>query len=423
MKLQLDVHQVKDARFGERTMIENGVLSINRDEMREAVATALAADARLADVQIELARPGESCRIVRVVDVVEPRARDRQSGPDFPGALPNDATGKRSAGDGRTAVLRGAAVVLCEPPVPGGRGGTGEFIDMFGPAAEMTLYGHCHNIVVLARPGKEATLAQYHVALKLAGLKAAVYLARAGLEQPPDGIETFDLASGPAGLPRVAYIFQVLTNQFQPLAGDPVLYGDNIERIVPTILHPNELFDGAVVAPYSSSFMETFTIQNHPIVRELYRRDGKDLLFTGVIITNAPNNVPEYERAATIAANLVKFTLHADGAVLTKIGGGAPELTMARMAQRCEELGVKTALAFLHMGIDATDISPKPASIFNAPEIDAMVSMGAPVGLNVTLPEPERVIGAASGEPPRQFRQVKGAMSQIGASRMMAVRY
>lgn len=98
---------------------------------------------------------------------------------------------------------------------------------------------------------------------------------------------------------------------------------------------------------------------------------------------------------------------------------------MARMAQRCEELGVKTALAFLHMGIDATDISPKPATIFNAPEIDAMVSMGAPVGLDMNLPAPERVIGGgeATGELARRFRQVKGAMSQIGASRMMAVRY
>jgi len=421
MKLQLDTHQVSDARFGERTALDGGVLCVNRGELQAL----LAADARLTDLQVELARPGESCRIVRVVDVFEPRARDPQSGPDFPGALAGNATGKRSAGDGRTAVLRGAAVVLCDPAAPGGRGGPGDFIDMSGAAAAMTPYGRCQNVVVLARPGQGVTLGQYQIALKIAGLKAAAYLARAGLAGHPDSVETFALAAGPAGLPRVAYIFQVLTNQFEPLHGDPVLYGDNIERIVPTVLHPNELFDGALVAPYDSRFMETFTIQNHPIVQELYRRDGKDLSFAGVIITNAPNNVPEYERAATIAANLARYTLHADGAVLTKIGGGAPELTMARTAQRCEELGVKTALGFLHMGIDTTDISPKPATIFNAPEIDAMVSMGAPVGLNLSLPRPERVIGDVpeSGHAVRQPRQVKGAMSQIGATKLMAVRY
>ncbi len=420
MRLQLDIHEVKDAQSGARTEFKDGTLTVNRAEL----VGVLAGDGRLAEVQIELARPGEKCRIARVIDVIEPRARDPQSGPDFPGALPNTATGKRSAGDGRTAVLRGAAVVLCEPLAPGARG-AGDFIDMFGPAAEMTPYGRCRNVVVLARPGAETTTAQYHIALKVAGLKAAAYLARAALDTAADVEETYELASGPAGLPRIAYVFQVLTNQFEPLHGDPVLYGDNVERIVPTVLHPNEVLDGALVAPYSSNFMETFSIQNHPIVQQLYRRDGKELLLAGVIITNAPNNVPEIERAATMAANLAKYTLHADGAVLTKIGGGAPELTMARTAQRCEELGVRTALAFLHMGIDTTDISPKPATIFNAPEIDAMVSMGAPVGLGISLPVPDRVIGGEpdKGEPSRGMRQVKGAMSQIGASKLVAVRY
>jgi hypothetical protein len=113
--------------------------------------------------------------------------------------------------------------------------------------------------------------------------------------------------------------------------------------------------------------------------------------------------------------------------VLTKIGGGAPEITMARMAQKCEALGIKTALAFLHMGIDTTDTSMKPTTIFNAPEIDAMVSMGAPVG-TITVPAPDRVIGmpgwvAGSGQPPRGPRQIKGYFSQIGGSKLVAVRY
>jgi hypothetical protein len=149
--------------------------------------------------------------------------------------------------------------------------------------------------------------------------------------------------------------------------------------------------------------------------------------FAGVIITNAPNNVAEYERAATIAASLAKWTLGADAAILTKIGGGAPELTMARMAQRCEEVGIKTALAFLHMGIDTTDTSPKPTTIFNAPEVDAMVSLGAPVG-NITVPAPERVLAVPgglkiAGDSVKQMRQIKGAFSQIGNTNLLAVRY
>jgi sarcosine reductase len=230
------------------------------------------------------------------------------------------------------------------------------------------------------------------------------------------------------GLPRVVYIFQVLTNQFEPLLGDPVLYGDNIERIVPTILHPNEVLDGAVISPYTGSyFVETCVIQNHPIIKDLYRHHGKDLLFVGVIITNAPNNVPEYERTANIAANLAKWVLNADGAILTKTGGGAPELVMARTAQRCEQLGIKTGLALLHMGIDPTDISPKPSVIFTIPEIDAMVSLGAPMG-TVTLPAMEKVIGHCAepkinGELPARINSIKGSLSQLGNSRLFAVRY
>jgi len=420
MQLELRVIRVRHVQFGPQTAVTDGVLSVNREELRRL----LLEDPRLRQIDIDVANPGDRCRIARVADVVEPRAR--VSGQDFPGAL----GAHDSAGSGATIVLRGAAVAVSEFwSSPGNRDPVGEFIDTWGPGAEGGPYGKLSNVAILPYPAQNTTASEYRVAMKIAGLKTAAYLARAGVSLRPDTIEIHELSSrtGVLGLPRVAYIFQVLTNQFEPLPGDPVLYGDNIERIVPTIIHPNEIFDGALVAPADSRFMETYTIQNHPMIEELYCHHGESLSFAGVIITNAPNNVAEYERAATIAANLAKWTLGADAAVLTKIGGGAPELTMARTAQRCEELGVRTVLAFLHMGIDATDTSPKPATIFNAPEIDAMVSMGAPVG-NINVPAPDRVVGVPDGlkteiASDKALRQVKGALSQLGNSRLVAVRY
>jgi hypothetical protein len=117
----------------------------------------------------------------------------------------------------------------------------------------------------------------------------------------------------------------------------------------------------------------------------------------------------------------------ADGAILTKTGGGAPELTMAKAAQRCEQLGIKTALALLHMGLDTTDTNLKPGVIFNAPEIDAMVSMGAPTG-TLNLPPVERVIGPPAtpqlwGEMTVAIRSIRGSLSQVGNSRITAVKY
>ncbi len=428
MKLELKVHNISGARLSEKTAIDQGILSINRDELIQV----LEADRRLSDIRVELANPGEGSRIVQVVDVIEPRAKIGDGSQDFPGAV-----GRQSpAGQGVTSVLRGAAVITSEyynldtwaktDPI-------GSIIDMSGPGAEISPYGKTANIVIMPTPAKGIKLADYRVALKIAGLKAAVYLARAAVQLTPDETEIFEIpslteASGSqSALPRVVYIFQVYTNQFEPLPVEPILYGDNIDKIVPTILHPNEILDGAVTSPFSNYFQETYVIQNHPIVKELYRHHGKDLFFAGVIITNAPNNVPEFERTASISANLAKWVLNANGAILTKTGGGAPELVMASTAQKCEQLGIKTGIALLHMGIDATDISLKPSVIFNAPEIDAMVSMGAPMGL-FTVPPMEKVIGycaepKAGGELRRPINSIKGSLSQLGNSRLFAVRY
>lgn len=426
MKLELNVIEVNQLQFGEKTAVDRGYLTVNQAEL----INLLKEDRRLGEVYIELAQPGEKIRIIRVGDIIEPRAKIDGGGQDFPGALGKQA----SAGQGKTCVLRGTAVVLCESNVSGTVGieQTGDLIDMSGPGAEASPYGKTANVVILGTPAGGVSYPEYRIALKIAGLKAAAYLARAAVDMPPDEIEVYDLdlpgcAPHDRGLPRIVYIAQVLTNQYEPVSGDPVLYGDNIERIVPVILHPNEVLDGAVINPLGNFFVETYLIQNHPIIAELYRNHGQKLYFAGVIITTAPNNVNEIEKVANIAANLAKWILGADGAVLTKTGGGAPELTMARAAQRCEELGIKTALALLHMGIDTTDTNYLPGVIFNAPEVDAMVSMGAPVGV-FKLPPVERVIGPpsvpqVSGELTKAMRNVKGCLSQIGNSKMTAVKY
>jgi glycine reductase len=232
-------------------------------------------------------------------------------------------------------------------------------------------------------------------------------------------------------LPRVVYIFQILTLQFDPIPGEPVLYGRNVPDIVPTLLHPNEVLDGALTSPIPTLNVQTYQIQNHPIIKELYKRHGKDLCFAGVIVTTAPNNMTDIERISNMAANLAKHTVGADGAVLTKTGGGAPELTMARTAQLCEKLGVKTAIAMLHMAADISDPKYGATTIFSMPEVDAIVSMGIPF-MRLTLPPVERIIGRAAastegppidGEMVRATNYIRGTHCQLGGSRLKAVRY
>ena len=200
---------------------------------------------------------------------------------------------------------------------------------------------------------------------------------------------------------------------------------------MPTVLHPNEVLDGAVTSQSPALNVQTYQIQNHAMIKELYRRHGKDLCFAGVIVTTAPNNVPDIERVSSIAAGIARYELGVDAVVLTKIGGGAPELTLARTAQLCERLGIKTTIAMLHMGADIKDAKYGATTIFSMPEVDAIVSMGGPF-MELNLAKVDRVVGrpgpgvsaaAIEGEMVRVIRWIKGSQCQLGSSRLKAVRY
>ena len=428
MKLGLDIVHVRDVRFADRTALGGGVLSINRAELQAL----LQEDKRLSRVDIELAHPGERCRILQVADVIEPRAKSRGSGDDFAGVLGPQG----NLGEGSTRVLRGAAVVMSggsaylKEPIGG-------MIDMTGPAAELGIYGKTHNIVVLPHPAAATSLPEYAKALKTAGLKTGVYLARAAEGVKPDATESYELppltevAKGLEKLPKVAYVFSVISTKHEPIAGEPVLYGSNVDRALPTVVHPNEVLDGAVLSPYRASGFETYVIQNHPIITELYRRHGKELCFTGVIITTAPDSEYEYERAATVVANMAKRVLGADGVILNKAGMGAEEIVPARMAERCEALGIKTAYAMFLHGADQSDTSQGADTLFNMRGVDAIVNMGTTY-MKHKLPAVERVIGnpvtlpggvSIGGDIEVAVSAIKGALSQLGYSRITAVRH
>lgn len=433
MRLELHMVKIKDIRFGNKTRIDKGILYISRNELQKL----LMVDKRILQVEIEVARPGEKCRIYQVVDVVEPRVKIGSDSQDDSG----HAIGSQSIGEGKTCVLQGAAIAIIDcreqGEIDASTGPRGDIIDMSGPGSEVSPYGKTFNVVLLPEPKQDVNPLDYQAALKIAGLKTSAYLAKAAKDSKPDDIEIYDLPSltqmkaGMEDLPKVTYIFQILSLQYEPIPGDPTLFGNQAGEIVPTILHPNQVLDGGITSALPGLNVQTYGIQNHPIIKELYKRHGKDLCFTGVIITIAHNNVFEFDRMADIAASLAKWVIGADGAILTKIGGGAPELAMAQTAQRCEQLGIKTAIAMLHMGADFRDAKYGGSTIFSMPEVDAIVSMGVPF-MELTLPPVERVIGSNAsfpegapigGEIVQMLNTIKGALCQLGNSKFTAVRY
>ena len=81
MRLELASFQVDDVVFSPETRLEGKTLHVNVTELKDR----LLPNPYIQDVKVEVARPGESVRIVNAIDVVEPR--DKISGPGtvFPG--------------------------------------------------------------------------------------------------------------------------------------------------------------------------------------------------------------------------------------------------------------------------------------------------------------------------------------------------
>jgi sarcosine reductase len=412
VQLDLFVHPVRHLAWGPATRLEGDTLVVARAALLAEVAAGLP----FAALDAALAAPGESCRLLPVFDVVEPRAR--VGGGDFPGVLSPIA----SVGSGETHVLRGAAVVMLDPVAePSGRYGV---IDMSGPAADYSPYAHTHNLALLPQfpPGLERPAQQR--ALRVASLRAAVHLARAALAHPPAVHERYALTPVPPELPRVAYVYQLHSQQHPTQPGEPILYGDNVRHLLPTWLHPNEILDGAVLRGYRPMAMETYGIQNHAVVRELYRRHGTELAFVGVVATVAHHTQEERERAAVLAANLVTHGLRAAGAVLSKAGGGAPHVDMAQVAHLLEQRGVRTTLLAWELSVGDAEGS----ALFNYPTLDAIVNYGS-AEFRFALPPVERLLtptpalAALAGAYQVDALNLCGAMDQLGGGVLTAVTY
>jgi sarcosine reductase len=419
MRLDLGLLEIKDIRFGAKTAIDNHVLSVNRQEL----ISLLEQEPLFERVEIELAHPGESCRILRVLDVLEPRYR--LAGPNFPGAL----DGNGLVGDGKTRALKNVAVVETDQLAPRSR----SLIDMSGPAAQYSPIANTHNIVLLPFPKKNADKNDYRLAVKKAGLKAATYLAAAAKDLAPDETQVYELPpvaanQGPKNLPRVAYIFPMHSHQHPTQQKETVFYGSNIQGFMPTIVHPNEILDGALMFSYSAF---TWFAQNHPVIHELYRRHGQDLWFAGVVLTVAPAVVAEKERNAFLAARLAKEVLNADGIIATKIGGGAVDTDLMMIYSRAEEMGMKGTLIIMER-------YPDTGITFVPENVNALVTPGLTRDA-ITLPPVNRVIGGDTLHldnsnpdntnpdlPPLPANQeitlwigdLVGAISQVGASRL-----
>lgn len=425
MQLTLANHPITTMTFGTPARLDGTDLVIDATELRRIVLE----DDSLVSVDFEIAHPGERCRAGPIFDVIEPRAKEPGSGVDFPGILGAAV----SAGMGTTHVLSGAAIsVLAEISPDLTRSATGRVLEMSGAPAEASAYALLTHLLVI--PHTKANLPRQSVerAYRIAGIRVAVALGRLALKQPADSQHRFKPigpAASHAGLPRVAYIGQIFSRQRKPAVDEPILYGANTDGMLPIMLHPDEWLDGAIVPSLHSWFggTETYYYQNHPIILDLYRRhQAGEIDFVGTVATIAGSDNFDRERHCHAAANLVKWNLQADGAVLSKYGGGLPHADLAETARLLENMGIKTAVMVSDV---SRDRRVESALLFNVPEVNAIVYNGGN-GTYWEVPTVDRVVAATPefaelliGPMKIDASNIVGVTNQQGASRMRAMVY
>ncbi|MCL2574945.1 MAG: glycine/sarcosine/betaine reductase component B subunit [Defluviitaleaceae bacterium] len=425
MKLEVGYIDIKDVQFSDTSKVAAGVLYVEAEAVRKLVLE----DARIADIQLDIARPGESVRIAPVKDVIEPRCKVGSDLEIFPGML-----GKvKTVGNGRTHVLRGSAVVTCGAIVGFQEG----IIDMSGPGAAYTPFSETNNLVLIFTPKKDLPQHEYEQALRMAGFKVAVYLGDLGREVTPDCVETYETYGMLKAkemypdLPRVGYV-QML--QTQGLLHDTYVYGVDMKNSLTTMINPTEVMDGAIVSGNCVSACDkntTYHHQNNPVIKDLFAKHGKELIFAGMIITNENVFLMDKERSSDWTAKLCAI-MEFDGVVITQEGFGNPDTDLMMNCKKVEAVGVPTVIVTdEYAGRDGTSQSLADVDI----AANAVVT-GGNANEVITLPKMDKVIGSlaevdviaggfenntlADGSIVVELQAIIGATNELGFSRHSA---
>ena len=368
-RLELRTFRVEEVRFGERTELADGRLTVSRDE----IASIVVADPALADVDIQLVRPHQAARITQITDVIEPRAKSGGSGGVFPGLLsPVDPAGR-----GRTDRIAGVAVVTSgEVPWLGSKGlfvAHDSVLDTAGPGADLHPYAGLHLLVLRFSFTGGVDHEGLERAVLLAGEKVARALAAAAHDAEPTLVEIRELARTDASLPRVVYAYQV---QSQGVFLRSRLHGRVLDELMPTLVHPNELADGALTSGGLGGHgakMHTWMHQNNAVVEGLIAGHGTRWDLAGIILHRGHFYLYEDKQRVALRIAETASLLGAAGAVFT-LGGAGNNTTEVMLAiQECERRGIRTVLVtWEHAGPDGSDY-PLP---FAVPEAVAIVSTG-----------------------------------------------
>jgi glycine reductase len=376
MKLKLAFHPIEEIRLTGPSRLEGNTLFVDPAELEALVGE----DGRVRLTGTIALHPGERVRAAPVLDVVEPRAKEDPETAAFPGWTGPPV----AAGHGLTRVLSGMAVAAVAR-LPGAQEG---LIDMSPEAVPYCPFSRTRNLVLLFEQADGVDRLAADHAIRMSLLRVSEYLAGLARGMEPDRLEAWEWPIRSSELHRAALVYLV---QSQGDLRRTFVYGQPADPLLPTLLDPLEVWDGAVV---SGNFVLpgnktcTYIHQNHPIIAEMFQRHGSDLDFAGVILANEMSRLEDKERSAQFAAKLVRL-LGAEGAVINQEGGGNTVTDVMILCRLLSSHGVKTVLLVNEF---AGPDGKTPSLTETTPEATAIVSAGNNDQL-ITLPMVDRFVG------------------------------
>ncbi len=383
-------YEIKDANFGDNTKLENGILTISKNDLEKEVLPLLKS---VSKVNFEIIKPGESCRIVHLLDTIQPMIKIKGEGNEYPGFFSEP----EMSGTGVTNLLKGFAVMESAPlPWDESSASSGllyprdAILDMIGPISEITPFKSTINFVIEYELKEGKSSMEYDNEIRMIGLKVSKYLAELTKNMEADYSEEFTIDEVNNELPNVVLVWQC---QNQGTYSNTYLYGEPIDNIVPTLLHPNEMLDGCIVSGnyvWPAFKVPTYLHVNHPILLELYKKHGKEINFRGVIFCRSHNPSNWHKiRCANIGVKIAQY-LESDGLVMAWEGGGNAATDGMLTIKCAEDHEIKTStITFEFGGADGTE---GLLLVDHVKEADAVCSGGS-IEKYYTVPNVNRVVG------------------------------
>ena len=372
MRLEIGRFKVRDIVFGDKTAYSNGILTVNKAEALACVRE----DIHITEAELKIVRPGDMVRLCPVKESVEFRCKVEGGEGAYPGATSPLA----QAGMGRTHVIEGATVIAVGQHWGGFQDG---LIDMGGPFQHYTIWGDMPNLVLVADTDEldeQREQQKKNHAIRWAAMRLAEHVAECLRELEPEETDIYDLPpleerdAATKALPGDVYVLQPQTQMEAP-GHNTLIYGWDSNRMLPTLMHPNELLDGCMVSGSfmpSSSKISTYEYSTNPMLKKLYSEHGKSINFLGVIMSTLNPKMEEKTRCVQIAGQIA-VALGAKAAVVAEEGYGNPDVDYTAMLVELERLGIKT----VGISDEATgrDGASQPLVSMNPAE-NALVSTG-----------------------------------------------